>query len=274
MALRIGTNIPAITAQRLMQKAEDRAAHAMRALASGSRIVSAGDDAAGFAISEVLRGQAKSLEQAKQNSEGAIALVQVAEGSLNEQNNILIRLRELAVQSSSDTVSDEEREFINVEFRQLVEEFDRIAKTTQYGAKKLLMGGSEELEFHLGPRNEVEDVIKYTWDADTTAATFEIEEMSVEEQDEAREVIDDIDSSLSKIAGVRANFGALQSRLTIAGSNLDQQHENVVAARSRITDADVAYEVTEMALGNIQKELSVAVLAQANQDPQVALKLL
>ena len=120
-------------------------------LASGSRVVQAGDDAAGFAISEILRGQASSITQAKNNSENAKGLIQVAEGGLNEQNNILIRLRELTVQAASDTVGEDERKFMNTEFMQLKAELDRIAKTTRYGAKELLAGSNEKYEFYLGP---------------------------------------------------------------------------------------------------------------------------
>lgn len=274
MSIRIGTNIASIHAQRQLNRAEKRTSHAMQALASGSRIVQAGDDAAGFAISENLRGQEKSLQQARQNAEGAKGLIQVAEGGLNEQNNILIRLRELSMQSASDTVGDEEREFLDAEFQQLKEEFERIAQTTTYGDKKLLIGESQDFEFHLGTQNGEYDVIKYTLDADTTASTLGLDGLSIDDRDDARDVLEDIDDALKMVAGTRANFGAIQSRLEIAGNNLELQYENVAAARSRISDADMAYEVSEMTQGQVQKEFGVAVLAQANQDPARALRLL
>jgi flagellin len=274
MSFRIGSNIPSLTAQRFLAKAETRNAHALQALASGSRIVHAGDDAAGFAISEVLRGQGRSLRQAKQNAEGAVSLIQVAEGGLNEQNNILIRLRELGMQAASDTVGDEERDFLNREFEQLTAEFDRIANTTQYGKKKLLTGTGEEFDFHLGVTSEPVDVVSFKMDADTTASNLGIDGMSIEDQDSARDVLSEIDDAIMKVAGVRSSFGAIQSRLQIASGNVDLQYENVEAARSRIADADIAYETSEMVQSGITKDFGIAVLAQANQDAGKALKLL
>ncbi len=274
MGLRIGTNVASIAAQRQLGRTEARTEHAMKALASGSRIVSAGDDAAGFAISEVLRGQASSLQQAKSNAENAKGLIQVAEGGLNEQNNILIRLRELAIQSASDTVGDEERDYLNTEYKQLTQEADRIAKTTSFGKKNLLQGENQEYEFHLGTQNTEQDIIRYKLDANTTASALGIDGLTISDRDDAKSNLQDIDNALSKISKTRAGFGAIQSRLEIASNNLDLQHENVVAARSRIVDTDVAHEVSELAQGQILKEFGISVLAQANQEPTKALKLL
>ncbi len=274
MGLRIGTNIASISAQRQLGKSQRQTDHAMQALASGSRIVSAGDDAAGFAISEVLRGQASSLKQAKNNADGAKGLIQVAEGGLNEQNNILIRLRELAIQAASDTVGDDEREYLNSEFTQLTSEVDRIAKTTSFGKKQLLQGSSTEYEFHLGTQNGQQDVIRYKMDADTTANSLGVSGLTISDRSDAKNNLADIDSAISKISKTRAGFGAIQSRLEFAANNLDQQFENISAARGRITDTDVAFEASELARGQILKEFGVAVLAQANQEPLKALKLL
>ena len=138
MALRIGSNIPSLTAQRYLTKNQRQIEASYRALASGSRLSSPQDDAAGFAISEILRSQVSSLGQAKRNAEDAQAMVQTAEGALNEQNNILVRMRELAVNAASDTIGDKERGYVNDEFSQLLSEFDRIGKSTQFGSKKLL----------------------------------------------------------------------------------------------------------------------------------------
>ena len=274
MSFRIGSNIPSITAQRYLAKAENRNSHALQALASGSRIVRAGDDAAGFAISELLRGQGRSLRQAKNNADGAISLIQVAEGGLNEQNNILIRLRELGMQAASDTVGDEEREFLNVEFDQLVQEFDRIARTTTFGKKKLLEGNAGEFQFHLGVTSDPQDVITYNLDADTTSGSMGIDGLSIEDKGSARDVLETIDEAIMQVSGHRANFGAIQSRLQIASGNVDLQYENVEAARSRIADADIAYETSEMVQSQITKDFGIAVLSQANNDARKALGLL
>ncbi len=274
MGLRIGTNVAAISAQRQLGKSQAQTEHAMKALSSGSRIVSAGDDAAGFAISEILRAQASSLKQAKNNSENAKGLIQVAEGGLNEQNNILIRLRELALQSASDTVGDDERDYLNTEFTGLTSEIDRIAKTTTFGSKKLLQGGSQEYEFHVGSGNKSEDIISYTMGADTTGSSLGTSGLTISDRSDAKSNLEDIDSAMTKIAKARASFGAIQSRLEIAGNNLDTQYENVTDARGKITDADIAYETSELARGQVLKDFGVSVLAQANQDPQRVLKLL
>ncbi len=274
MGLRIGTNVASISAQRQLGRAQKQTDHAMQALASGSRIVSAGDDAAGFAISEVLRGQASSLKQAKNNAEGAKGLIQVAEGGLNEQNNILIRLRELAIQAASDTVGDDERDYLNTEFTQLTHEVDRIAKTTTFGRKQLLQGSNTEYEFHLGVQNGDQDVIRYKMDADTTASSLGVSGLSISDRGDAKSNLEEIDNAISKISKTRAGFGAIQSRLEIAGNNLDQQFENITSARGRIVDTDVALEASELARGQLLKEFGIAVLAQANMEPQKSLKLL
>jgi flagellin len=274
MSLRIGTNVASLSAQRALNEAERQTGRAMRQIASGQRIVSGGDDAAGFAISERLRGQAASLQQAKNNSEGAVGLIQVAEGGLNEQNNILIRLRELAVQSASDTVSDEEREFLEVEFTQLSEELDRIAKTTTYGSKSLLVGTNEEFEFHLGTGDSGSDIVRFQLEADTRADSLGIGGLSVGSQDDAKSALSEIDSGLMVVMRARSGFGAIQSRLEYAGNNLDIQRENILAARSRIADADIAQAVSDMTVGQIRGQFATSVLAQANVAAERALRLL
>ncbi|MEZ4872426.1 MAG: hypothetical protein R2827_09330 [Bdellovibrionales bacterium] len=150
--LRINTNIASMSAQRFLNKAQRQADKSLRALASGSRVSEPGNDAAGFAISEHLRAQASGLKQAQGNAESAIAFIQTAEGSLNEQNNIMMRLRELAVQSASDTMGENEREYLNKEFQALTSEFDRIAKSSSYGGKNFSLETMKSLSFMLGQK--------------------------------------------------------------------------------------------------------------------------
>lgn len=150
MSLRINTNLASINAQRQLATQERRNLSSMKSLASGSRINSAADDAAGLAISENLKAQNRGNRVAKRNAEDAISFIQVGEGSLNEINNILVRLRELGVQSASDTVGDAERGFIDQEAQQLMSEIDRIAESTRFGDKHLLDGSLSELEFQVG----------------------------------------------------------------------------------------------------------------------------
>lgn len=275
MGLRIGTNVAAIAAGNNLRKTGDRLEKVFSRLSTGNRIARPGDDAAGFAISEQLRGQERGLSQARRNADNAIGLIQVAEGGLAEQNNIVVRLREIAVQSASDTVSDEEREFLDVEFQQLVAEADRIAQSTRYGQRQLLVGSNEEFEFFLGTNGDPStDVVNYRLDADTRASSLGISGMSVADQDEAQEVLQGLDESLLILANARAGFGAIQGRLEIAGNHLDVQRENVSSARSRISDADFAVESAELAQAQVLQDFGVAVLSQANQHPGRALKLL
>lgn len=274
MSLRIGTNIPALAAQRSLDIADRRSEHALKALASGKRIVQAGDDAAGLAISENLRSQQSGIKMAASNANGAISLIQVAEGGLSEQTNVLIRLRELGIQSASDNVSDTERSYLEEEFSNLLSEFDRIALTTSYGNKKLLVGSGEEYEFHIGTTSEPENIVRYVMDSDARAVSIGIGGLSIADQDEARDSLDSIDEGLANLSSIRAKFGAYQSRFQAAANNLETQYENVSSARSRIQDADVAHETAELSSAQVQQNVSIAVLANANSLPERASRLI
>ncbi|MBK9294933.1 MAG: flagellin FliC [Oligoflexia bacterium] len=274
MGLRVNTNIASINAHRHLGKQQMRNEHALSALASGSRIVRSADDAAGLAQSEYMKGQLAGQKMARYNAFNAMSLVQVSEGGLNELSNILIRVRELGVQAASDNVSDVERGFLNVEVDQLLKEADRIANTTQFGTKKLLDGSGKELEFHVGAYAGQENIIKYNLNADARASTIGIDGITVLNKDSARDGLAKLDSALVKINKMRADFGAVQSRLQVTTSNLDIQNENLAAAKSRLSDADVAYETAELASSNILQQAAVGVLAQANQSQNAVLKLI
>lgn len=274
MPLRIGTNVTSLYVQRKLGAAQERGSHAMQALASGQRIVTAADDAAGFAIAENLRGKAVGLGRARQNAEHGISLIQVAEGGLSEQNNILIRMRELAVQAASDGISDEERGFLDKEFTLLEEEFDRISKSTTFGSSKLLEGTGQSFEFHVGAESSSSNKIELKLDADSSASTMGVTGLSIGDKDEAVGNLETLDDAIQKLAGIRAGFGALQSRFQFAINNLDTQVENFQAARSRIVDADVAKETSELAQSQILQQFGTAVLAQANTASQSALRLI
>jgi flagellin len=252
-------------AERYLNKAQAQIDRSLAALASGSRVVRAGDDAAGFAIAESLRGQLGGTKQAKFNAESATSLIQTAEGGLNEQNNILVRLRELAVYAASDTIGDNERKFLNEEYQQLTSEFDRIAKTTRYGQKSLLTGTGEEFSFQVGPFKGDENTIKFSLDSNTTASDVGIDGTDVESQGGALDTLKTLDDAILHIAGVRATFGAMQSRLQHAIGALDVQAENLDAARGHIVDVDVADETSKLAQAQIQQQAGIAVLAQSNQ---------
>lgn len=273
MGLRVNTNIASINAQRNLTKQAARTEHAMAALSSGSRITKASDDAAGLAISENIRGQTVGIKQARNNANNAISLVQVGEGGLNEISNIMIRLRELSVQAASDTISDTERAYLNTEAKQIIAESDRISKTTRFGNKQLLDGQGEKLEFHVGPFGGDENRISYNLEADATAGTLGVDGIDIADKDGARDALSAVDQALDKISKMRADFGAVQSRLQSTVTNLDVQYENLSASNSRLRDADVAYESAELTQGQILQQAAVSVLAQANQNSSAALKL-
>ena len=274
MGLRISTNIAAISAERQLGIQQKRSQHAMQALSSGSRIVSASDDAAGLAISENLKATTRGLSQAKSNAFNAGSLVQTSEGGLNEISNILTRLKELGVQAASDGIGDTERGYINTESKQLVQEADRIAKTTRFGSRKLLDGSNENLEFQVGDHGDADNVIAYKITSNATASALGISGLSLEDKGSARDSLGVVDTAMEKLGKMRADFGAVQSRLDATTANLDVQVENISAANSRLRDADIAHETAELTSSNVLQAASASVLAQANSSPQMALKLI
>ena len=274
MGLRIQTNLPSLSAQRVLGVQQHRMTHATQALASGSRIVNAADDAAGLSISEFLRGQIRGVAMARNNAFNAISAIQISEGGLNEITNIAIRLRELGIQAASDNIGDKERGFLQEEARQLVLEADRIARTTQFGDKKLLDGSGGKMTFHVGAFAGEENTISYSLDANATASELGLDDVDLSTKSSARSSLAAVDKALEKVGQLRANFGAVQSRINAAVSNLDIQYENLSAANSRIRDVDVAHETAEMASAQVLQSAAVSVLAQANSFPAMALKLM
>jgi flagellin len=247
---------------------------ALTQLASGNRFSAPGEDPAGYAISEHLKGQVQGLHASRMNADNAISFVQVAEGGLSEQNNLLIRMRELAIQASSDTVSEVERSFLEEEFQGLGKEVDRISKTTQYGSTQLLTGSGKSFEFQVGPYKGPNNVISFALNSNTSSTALEVNDLSVAEQDNAIDSIERIDSALDKMGKARSSFGAIQARLQSVVNHLSNQEFNIEEARSKIADTNVAEAVTQLTIGKIQSEIQTAVLAQANQMPQIALKLI
>ncbi|MCK6597687.1 MAG: flagellin FliC [Bdellovibrionaceae bacterium] len=274
MGLRIQTNMASISAQKVLSKQQSRAEHASQALAGGSRIVKAGDDAAGLAISESMRAQVKGMQMARTNSFNAVSAIQVSEGGLNEVSNILVRLRELGIQAASDNIGEKERSFLDLEAKNIIEEADRIAKTTVFGDKRLLDGSGGKQTYHVGPNGGEENTISFDLSTNATASELGIDGLSVGDKDSAKDLLTVVDTAMQKVGEMRANFGAIQNRLETTTSNLDTQIENLSAAKSRISDTDVAKESSELASAQVLQQAAVSVLAQANQFPGVALKLI
>lgn len=276
MGLRINTNVAALNGQRNLRSTNMDMRRAMERLSSGSRINHAGDDAAGLAISENLRAQIRGYNMDVRNSEDGISLVQVAEGGLTETGNILIRLRELAIQAASDTLGPDERGFLDVEYQQMLSEIDRIAAATEFNKIKLLNGEGQIFEFQVGIRN-TPGVDRITFDGTKANATVEglqLQNLGVTEKEVAQNSLAQIDQAIQKVSAARADFGALQNRLQSTINNLGVSVENLSSANSRIRDADLAAESAELTRNNIMVQSGVAVLSQANQVNSMALKLL
>jgi flagellin len=202
--------------------------------------------------------------------------VQVAEGAMNELSSILIRLRELAVQSASDTIGPVERQFLNVEYDQLVSEIDRIADATEFNGTQLLSGVGSIMDFQVGIRNnpEIDRISFDSSKADANSAALGVNLSSVADKASAQNALSAIDTAIMSISAMRADFGALQNRLATTVSNIQNSVENMSAANSRIRDVDVAEETSEMTRNNILLQAGTSVLAQANQTANVALGLL
>jgi flagellin len=276
MGMRITTNVAAIAAQRQMTGSQREMQKSMNQLASGSRINKSADDAAGLAISENLKSQIRSFSQASRNANDGISLVQVAEGGLVEISNILTRLRELGIQAASDTVGDREREMINNEVVQLTEEAQRISKTTKFGDTVLLDGSGDTFDFQVGINNDdFEDRISYdASSADATADALGVEGMDFSSKDGAKDSLSVLDEAQTRVNGFRATLGALQNRLQSTIENTGVMYENLSAANARIRDTDVASASSELTRNNILLQASTSTLAQANQVPAMALKLI
>jgi flagellin len=276
VGLRINTNVASLNSQRQLGKTGLELQKTLEKLSSGERINRAGDDAAGLAISESLKAQIRGLSAAERNAEDGISLVQIAEGGLNEISNILIRLRELGVQAASDTISNTERRFLNLEFEQLLEEIDRIANTTEFNRVQLLNGTGSTLDIQVGIRNDPL-VDRLTFDAskgNVNVSSLGLNLASVMDKISAQNSLAAIDDAISSVVATRAGFGAMQARLQSTINNLQISRENLSAAKSRVRDADIAKETAELTRHNIMYQAGTSVLAQANTNNKNALTLI
>ncbi len=306
MGLRIRTNVQSLSAQRHMGLSGKAMAKQTEKLASGYRINSGADDAAGFAIAEVLKADVRSLNQARRNANDAVSMIQTAEGGLDEINNIMIRLRELSVQAASDTLGARERRYLNEEFMALKDEVDRIAISTEYTGTRLLAGNTElpeemrlnqnsmPLEVQVGKdyyaaADSIEahnpiNILRLSFDNFNATTEGEgslglgnsqnSEGTRIDTKNSAQNSIMQINKAMESIASYRGTLGAVQNRLESTDRNLAIQVESLSAAKGRIKDADFAAESAEYTQQSILQQAGASVLAQANQLPQIALKLL
>ena len=274
MGLRVNTNSASINAQRNLSSVTEKLSGNFRRLSTGLRISSASDDAAGLAISERLRSQVRSLDQAKRNANDGISLVQTAEGALNEVSSILTRLRELAIQSSNGSVSNQDKETLDEEFQSLVSEVNRIGRSTEFNGIKLLDGSASTVSFQVGfGTTSGIDTLSVSLSA-ALSTTLSLNSLDIGSGGATTTAISNIDTAINTISSLRGSLGAVQNRLGSTINNLAVQVENLSAAESRIRDVDVAYETAQLTRNNILQSASISVLAQANAQPQSALQLL
>lgn len=276
MGLRINTNVVSLAAQRMLGNNNRDQASTLNKLSSGSRITRSADDAAGLAISEKLKAQVRGINQAERNANDGISMIQVAEGGLNEVSNILIRMRELSVQSASDTVGDKERGFTDLEFQKLKQEIERISQVTEFNGKKLLNGSGDKYDFQIGINNDdFQDRIEF--DAgilNSSSGNLGVDGLAINSKEGSQGSLSALDEAIQKVAGQRAELGAKQNRLTSTVQNLQVSSENLTAANSRIRDTDYAAETAKNTKLNILTNAGASVLAQSNAQGQAALKLI
>ncbi|WP_346869903.1 flagellin Hag [Clostridium sp. UBA5119] len=278
----INHNMNALNAHRNMGINNTSAGKSMEKLSSGLRINRAGDDAAGLAISEKMRGQIRGLEQASRNSQDGISLIQTAEGALNETHNILQRMRELAVQASNDTNIQDDRAQIGKEITELQNEINRIASQTEFNKKKLINGSLSGADGNASVLLQVGANSKQT--VGLTIATMTVSALGVSagkivisnatSAASITAMIDTINTAIDSVSGERAKLGAMQNRLEHTIANVNTSSENLTAAESRVRDVDMAKEMMNFSKNNILQQAAQAMLAQANQQPQGVLQLL
>jgi len=272
VGLRINTNITALNAHRTLNSNDAALGRSLARLSSGLRINAASDDAACLAIAEKFKAQVKGLSQASANAQDAINLLQTAEGALNETQSILQRMRELAVQSANDTLTDTDRESIQAEVDQLTLEIDGIAERTQYNEIDLL-SGTATLTFQIGANNGQTLTVGVTA-MDAAGLAVESSDLSVGTQVAAAAAITALDTALGDVSERRGELGGFINRLEHTIANLNVQRENMASSESRIRDLDMAAEVSNLSRAQILAQSSQAMLAQANAAPQGVLSLL
>ncbi|MBZ9636023.1 flagellin [Clostridium sp. FP1] len=271
----INHNMNAMNAHRQMIGNTANAGKSMEKLSSGLRINRAGDDAAGLAISEKMRGQIRGLDQGSRNAQDAISLIQTAEGALNETHSILQRMREISVQSATATNTTVDRGALATEFNQMKQEITRIGTQTEFNTKKLLSGGtmSSSLDFQVGANASQVINLKI---GNMTAATagLDVSGQSISTATDAQTAITKVNDAIAKVSTERANLGSVQNRLEHTINNLNTSSENLQSSESRIRDVDMAKEMMNFSKNNILAQAAQAMLSQANQQPQGVLQLL
>jgi len=273
MGLRVNTNVASLDAQRNLANTTDQLNKSLARLSSGLRITRAADDAAGLAISERFRAEIASLGQAQRNANDGVSLLQVAEGALNETSGILVRLRELAVESANGTLGSGERATLNDEFQAQIKEISRIAAVTSFNGTQVINNSGASVTFQVGVNNTTNDQITVTG-VNATATGIGVNTLDISTVTGAQSALAVLDSAVNQVASLRAQFGSAQNRLESAIRSIAVAIENTSAAESRIRDVDVASETANLTRQQVLQQAGISVLAQANVSTQAALKLL
>jgi len=273
MSIIINNNPASIAAQRNLTVNSSQLQKSVEHLSSGLRITRASDDAAGLAVSETLRAQIRSINQATRNANDGISLTQVADGAASTIGNLLARLRELSSQSASGTVGATQRSYLDQEFSALRSEIDRIASVSEFNGTPLLSGASNSFSVFVGFKSGAGNSIDATLNQ-LDLTSIGLASVDISTANNAQSALGNIDSAISAVATARAGYGAIQNRFDAAIANLQVTSENFTAAESRIRDADIAYETSQFTKNQVLVQAGISVLAQANALPQQALALL
>ena len=264
MALTVNTNMSALRAANTLNNTQGALSQTLARVSSGLRVNNAGDDAAGAAVAVNLATQARSGRQAIRNANDGISVIQTAESASKEVLNILDRMRELAVQSSSETLEDGERAYIDAEFHQLSDEVERIAQSTEFNDILLSDGTNSSLSVQVGVDASSNSRVTITLgNLATSSLSVQTTDIDLTNASTAQTAITAIDSAIDSVNSIRANFGAAQNRLESSINNMSSYVEALTAAASQIRDADYAHETAEMTRLQVMQQAGVAALGQA-----------
>ncbi len=275
MGLTVNTNLAAMNAVKSLNQSNRSLQGSLGRIASGSRINKAGDDAAGLAVAENLDAAGRSLNVAQRNANDGISVIQTAEGATGEVGHILKRMRELAVQSASDTLANGERAYIQDEFTQLTAEVDRISAVTEFNGVALGDGSTATIDVQVGINDTANDRIAITL-GDLRSATLSVDAASIDMSTSAggQAALTTLDTAIDTVNGYRSDYGSVQNRLDSSIRNLETYQESLAAAKSSIKDTDFAAEAAEMAKFQIMQQAGQSILGQANQLNQGAIRLI
>ncbi len=276
MSLVVNTNVASLNAQRSLTASAAELRTAMERLSSGKKINSAADDAAGFAIAERMTAQIRGLNMAAKNASDGLSMLATIENATNDITGMLHRMRELAVQAINDTNGPEDRNYLQDEVVQLMEEINRVASDTEYNGQTVLDGGFINKVIQVGTQQDQDvDINIHSVSTDTLAlSTGGSTHIDLTDAVAAGASLDLISDAIEQVAGDRAEYGALQNRLEYTVSNLLNVAEYTTAARSRIADADFAAESARLAKAQVLQQSGTAMLAQANASSQLAVTLI